>query len=204
MALARLKTAVDYVVGHAKAFGDNTGYIPAVTLVDSTGADASATLPTGAATAAKQDTQITAEQAIQAAVQIMDDWDESDRAKVNAIVGQAGVDGGSGAVTAKTQRVTQAGLEYETVAASQTAQALGGTGATGDYLSHVNVQPTTTAPGVVTILDNAIEVHAYPGGTVGADLKPFTIAVGAISVSGAWKITTGANVKCTAFGDFAA
>ncbi len=100
--------------------------------------------------------------------------------------------------------VQSAGLEYETVAADQTAQVLGGTGATGDYLSHVNVQPTTTAPGVVTVLDNAVEVAAWPGGTVGADLKPFTIPVGAFSVSGAWKITTGSNVKCTAFGDFAA
>lgn len=43
MALARFKSAVDYVAGHVKAFGNNSGYIPAVTLVDSTGADASAT-----------------------------------------------------------------------------------------------------------------------------------------------------------------
>lgn len=56
MALVRFKAAVDYVVGYVKAFGDNSGFIQAVTLVDSTGADASATLPTGAATSAKQDT----------------------------------------------------------------------------------------------------------------------------------------------------
>lgn len=42
------------------------------------------------------------------ALQIIDDWDESDRAKVNPIVGQAGVQGGSGAVTALTQRVVMA------------------------------------------------------------------------------------------------
>lgn len=93
-------------------------------------------------------------------------------------------------------------LEYETVAASQTAQVLGATGATGDYLSHVVIQPTSTSPGVVTVLDNAVEVQAWPGGTVGADLKPITIAIGALSVSGAWKITTGANVKATGYGDF--
>jgi len=46
--------------------------------------------------------------AIQTAVEIMDDWDESDRAKVNNIVGQAGVDGNSGNVSAKTQRVVLA------------------------------------------------------------------------------------------------
>lgn len=46
--------------------------------------------------------------AIATAVQIMDDWDESDRAKVNLIVGQAGVAAGAGAVGATVQRVTQA------------------------------------------------------------------------------------------------
>ena len=36
---------------------------------------------------------------------ILDDWDESDRAKVNTIAGQVGVQGGSGVVTALTQRM---------------------------------------------------------------------------------------------------
>lgn len=39
---------------------------------------------------------------------ILDDWDESDRAKVNPIVGQAGVAAGAGAVGATVQRVTLA------------------------------------------------------------------------------------------------
>lgn len=42
------------------------------------------------------------------ALQIIDDWDESDRAKVNPVVGQAGVAAGAGAVSANTQRVTHA------------------------------------------------------------------------------------------------
>jgi len=42
------------------------------------------------------------------AVQILDDWDESDRAKVNPIAGQAGVAAGAGAVDALTQRNTLA------------------------------------------------------------------------------------------------
>lgn len=46
--------------------------------------------------------------AIQAAVEIVDDWDESDRAKVNPIVGQAGIAAGAGAVGASTPRVTLA------------------------------------------------------------------------------------------------
>lgn len=42
------------------------------------------------------------------ALQIIDDWDESDRAKVNLIVGQAGITAGAGAVAANTPRVTHA------------------------------------------------------------------------------------------------
>ena len=93
--------------------------------------------------------------------------------------------------------------EYETVAASQTAQALGATGATGDYLSHVVCFPATTSPGVVTILDNATTWGSFPGGaTSTSNLVPFTIPVNSVSVSGAWKITTGANISCVAVGNF--
>ncbi len=42
------------------------------------------------------------------ALQIIDDWDESDRAKVNLIVGQAGVAAGAGAVGVTVPRVTLA------------------------------------------------------------------------------------------------
>lgn len=43
-----------------------------------------------------------------ASLGVIDDWDESDRAKVNPIVGQAGVAAGAGAVAATVQRVTLA------------------------------------------------------------------------------------------------
>jgi hypothetical protein len=46
--------------------------------------------------------------AIAASLSVVDDWDESDRAKVNPIVGQAGVAAGAGAVAATVQRVTLA------------------------------------------------------------------------------------------------
>lgn len=42
------------------------------------------------------------------ALQIIDDWDESDRAKVNIVAGQAGITAGAGAVGASTPRVTLA------------------------------------------------------------------------------------------------
>jgi hypothetical protein len=93
--------------------------------------------------------------------------------------------------------------EYETVAASQTAQALGATGAAGDYISHILVVPATTSPGQVLLLDNATSITLFPGGasSVGS-LIPFVVPLQMISVSGAWKITTGANVSVIAVGNF--
>lgn len=57
---------------------------------------------------------------IKTALQIMDDWDESDRAKVNPIVGQAGVAANSGNKDAATQRVVVA-TDDVNVAAIKTA-----------------------------------------------------------------------------------
>lgn len=94
--------------------------------------------------------------------------------------------------------------EYETVAASQTAQVLGATGGTGDYISGLLVIPATTSPGVVTLLDNATSIPVFVGGasSVG-NLVPFFIPLGIKSVSGAWKVTTGANVSVIGIGNFA-
>lgn len=45
---------------------------------------------------------------IKTSVQVMDDWDEADRCKVNTIAGQAGIAGGAGAVDGTVPRTTQA------------------------------------------------------------------------------------------------
>lgn len=93
--------------------------------------------------------------------------------------------------------------EYETVAASQTAQALGATGATGDYISGILVVPATTSPGNVVLLDNATSITVFAGGASSvSNLVPFFINLGMVSVSGAWKITTGTNVSCIGIGNF--
>lgn len=93
--------------------------------------------------------------------------------------------------------------EYETVAASQTAQVLGATGAAGDYLSGLLVVPATTSPGQVLILDNATSITVFVGGASSvSNLIPFFIPIGAKSVSGAWKVTTGANVSVIGIGNF--
>ncbi len=93
--------------------------------------------------------------------------------------------------------------EYETVAASATAQVLGATGAAGDYISGVLVIPATTSPGNVLLLDNATSITVFTGGASSvSNLVPFFIPLGMISVSGAWKLTTGSNVSCIGIGNF--
>jgi outer membrane murein-binding lipoprotein Lpp len=93
--------------------------------------------------------------------------------------------------------------EYETVAASQTDQVLGATGATGDRLSGLLIQPGTTSPGTVVLKDGSTTIYTFPGGASSvATLIPFTVPVGLKSVSGAWKVTTGANVTVIGIGDF--
>lgn len=93
--------------------------------------------------------------------------------------------------------------EYETVAAGQTAQTLGATGGTGDYLKHLLVIPATTSPGNVIILDNATSITVFTGGASSVlTLHPFTINLEMYSVSGAWKVTTGSNVSVVAVGNF--
>jgi hypothetical protein len=137
--------------------------------------------------------------------------------------------GGSGATGAGAQRVTVAidsatvagtvpvkggvgvvngGSFYQAVAASQTATVLqSSTGATGDYLSHCVIYPTSTSPGVVTVFDNtntaATSAILFPGGSSStSNLVPFAIPVGAVSAAGAWKVTTGSNVSVVCFGKF--
>lgn len=115
-------------------------------------------------------------------------------------------DGGAIAMDVRRNlKVLPAGNEYETVAASQTAQALGGTGATGDYIAGVLVIPASVSPGNVLLLDNATSITVFAGGTNSLlTLHPFFIPLGIKSVSGAWKITTGANVSCIGIGQFTA
>ena len=101
----------------------------------------------------------------------------------------------------------QSGNAYFTVAASVTAQVLGTTGATGDYLGFCTVYPTALNTGVVTVFDSTSSatnnVIAFAGGSPSvSNLVPFNIAVGAISKNGAWKVTTGTGVIVTCNGHF--
>lgn len=96
--------------------------------------------------------------------------------------------------------------QYETVAASQTDQAIGATGAAGDYLVGLLIVPATTAAGAVSIKDgtgSSISVFAGGGTTALTTLIPFFVPLGMRSTTGAWKVTTGANVSAIAVGKFA-
>jgi len=91
---------------------------------------------------------------------------------------------------------------YEHVAASQTAQVLGGTGAIGDYLHRLIVTVSTAATSTVTLIDNATTVHTLvPANT---PIGCYSINIEAVSLTGAWKITTAAGVEVLAVGIFSA
>lgn len=94
---------------------------------------------------------------------------------------------------------------YETVAASATDQAMGATGAAGDFLMGLLIVPATTAAGAVSIKDgsgSSITVFVGGGTTALTTLIPFFVPLGMRSTTGAWKVTTGANVSAIAVGKF--
>ena len=130
--------------------------------------------------------------------------DANGRRKVSAIItNAAGTTVDPVAAIAGGLPTIDSNGEYETVAASQTAQVMGATGATGDYIAGILVIPASTSPGAVTLLDNATSIPLFIGGAASvSNLVPFYIKLGAVSVSGAWKITTGDNISCIAFGNF--
>jgi len=92
------------------------------------------------------------------------------------------------------------GTYYETVAASQTAQVLGVTGGAGDTLMRLIITVTTSATSQVTLLDGATSYIIVPAVT---PVGVYQIDINAVSVNGAWKITTGAGVSVMGIGNFA-
>ena len=91
------------------------------------------------------------------------------------------------------------GTFYETVAASQTAQVLGVTGGAGDTLMRLIITVTTSATSQVTLLDGATSYIIVPAVT---PVGVYQIDINAVSVSGAWKVTTGAGATVIAVGNF--
>ena len=120
-----------------------------------------------------------------ASLAIIDNWQESDRAKVNPIVGQAGVAAGAGAVGATVPRMTLA---------------------SDDPL--VAVAGATTGSGIIT--DAAGTMQQYLRGlvklfiTAGSALVTATLAagsavIGAVTQSGTWTVQPGNTANTTAW-----
>ncbi len=90
---------------------------------------------------------------------------------------------------------------YETVAASQTAQVLGGAGAVGDYLHRLVVTVTATGTSTLSLLDGSTTVLTMAANT---PVGVYSLEINAASASGPWKVTTGAGVTVMAVGFFTA
>ena len=97
--------------------------------------------------------------------------------------------------------------QYEHVAASQTAQVLGGTGAKGDYLHRLVITVSTAASAAVQIVDGSgtgILTHTILPNSPGGGIGVYNVEINAISQDGAWKVTTGAGSEVMAVGIFSA
>lgn len=90
---------------------------------------------------------------------------------------------------------------YETVAASQTAQVLGGVGAAGDYLHRIVVTVSTAATSTVSVIDGATTVLSIPANT---PVGVYSLDLNLNAVTGPWKVTTGAGAAVLAVGLFSA
>lgn len=131
--------------------------------------------------------------------------DGTNNAVVKAASTAAAVTDPSLVVSIRPDSLKDTFAEYETVAASQTDQVMGATGASGDYLAGVLIVPGTASCGAVSIKDgsgSSISIFAGGGTTALPTLAPIFVPLGIYSTGGAWKITTGANVTVIGVGDF--
>ena len=93
----------------------------------------------------------------------------------------------------------QYGFKYEHVPASQTAQVLGTTGATGDYLHRLIITVSTSLTGTVALLDNTTSHTLVAANSA---IGVYSVEINTKSVNGAWKVTTGAGAEVVAIGNF--
>lgn len=128
-------------------------------------------------------------------------------APLSSLVGADGVATGTAANPIVVSAANLSTGEYETVAASQTAQILGATGAVGDYLTGLLIVPATTSPGAVSIIDgNGSNITVFTGGAASVvSLVPFFVPIEANCINATtpgWKVTTGSAVSVFATGNF--
>lgn len=129
--------------------------------------------------------------AIRVATEIMDDWDESDRAKVNLIVGQAGVAANMGTVGATTQRVIEASSDTGagtkvSVGSSSTSVVSSSATRRGVILVNDSDETIYVECGATATMNEGIRLNAS-GGSV--SITDFTGAINAICASGSKNLT---------------
>lgn len=90
--------------------------------------------------------------------------------------------------------------DYEAVAAAQTDQVLGATGAVGDWLATMVCTVATAATSTVSITDGGDA--AIPVLAANTPIGAYTITLNLVSADGAWQVTTGAGVSVVATGRF--
>lgn len=90
--------------------------------------------------------------------------------------------------------------DYEAVAAAQTDQVLGATGAVGDTLNNLVCTVATAATSTVSIKDGA--GSSVPVLAANTPIGAYTVTINAKSAAGAWSVTTGAGVTVLATGNF--
>ena len=73
-------------------------------------------------------------------------------------------------------------MDYETVAASQTGQVLGASGAAGDLLARLVLVVTTAATAAVSILDGATSIQVFPNSPCGG-IGTYTIPLDLVPVA---------------------
>lgn len=123
-------------------------------------------------------TENTNSTAIKTAVEIMDDWDESDRAKVNLIVGQAGVAASTGITGVNTVRTAPSYYEETLIAGGTSASAANITTSASNVLGasykYVAFQLNATS---LDAADGSIKIQDSLDGTNFSDITGASITV---------------------------
>lgn len=103
-----------------------------------------------------------------ASLSVLDDWDETDRCKVNIIAGQVGVQGGSGAITALTQRTVIA-TDQPTLPVKEIRSATTAVTSVNDTASNVTLLASNANRlGATVYNDSTVELYLKLGATASA------------------------------------
>lgn len=93
-------------------------------------------------------------------------------------------------------------MDYETVAASQSDQVLGGVGKQGDILERLIITVNTALTAAVSIKDGSGSAIPVMPNSPGQGIGVYCVEVGARCRGANWSVTTGAGSTVVAIGKF--